>query len=307
MSLLSAIKGKGPTGYGYGSTAHEVAEGLDLSGQTILITGCNSGLGFETMKVLSQHGARVIAAARTLEKAERATEGLPAEVRPVACELSEPSSVRGCVEALREDDERLDVILCNAGIMALPELQTSHGHELQFFTNHIGHFMLITGLLEQLTERARVVIVSSSAHRFTPRGGIDFEHLDGSGAYSPWRAYGQSKLANLLCARELARRFEGTQRTANALHPGVIMTNLGRHSQGGFSNALGEWIGKPLFLKSTAQGAATQTFASVHPEAARHNGEYFADCNPSKSSAPGRDMALAERLWEESERIVAEL
>lgn len=305
MSLLSMIKGKGPTGFGYGSTAEQVTQGIDLTGKTVLITGCNSGLGEETMRVLASRGARIIAAARTVEKAERASKQLGIEARPVACELSEPESVKECVKELVDDDESIDVILCNAGIMALPKLTLAHGYELQFFTNHIGHFMLITGLLDQLTDDARVLLVSSSAHQFSPSTGIDFDNLDGSKGYSPWRFYGQSKVANLLCARELAHRFEGTNKIANALHPGVIMTNLGRHSQGAVANTLGDLIGKPLFLKNVHEGAATQTFLAAHPEARKHSGEYFADCNVAKSNSHGRDMDLAARLWARSEEIVA--
>ncbi len=307
MSLLSMLKGKGPSGFGYGSTAEDVTQGIDLSGKTILITGCNSGLGQETMRVLAMRGAKIIAAARTVDKAAKASKELGLETRPVACELSDPESVRACVKELVDDDESIDVILCNAGIMALPKLQLAHGYELQFFTNHIGHFMLITGLLDQLTETGRVLLVSSSAHQFTPKAGIDFENLDGSKGYSPWRFYGQSKLANLLCARELASRFEGTKKTANALHPGVIMTNLGRHSQGAVANTLGEVIGKPLFLKNVHQGAATQAYLAAHPDANKHSGEYFADCNVAKSSAHGRDTQLAAQLWLKSEEIIKSL
>lgn len=307
MSLIAAIKGRGPSGYGYGSTADEVVSGLDLSGKNILITGCNSGLGKYTMETVSGAGARVIAAARTEDKARAAIKGLKTPARPIACELSEPASVRACVDALREDGEQIDVILCNAGIMALPKLEVKHGYELQFFTNHIGHFMLVTGLLDQLTDTARVVIVSSSAHQMAPKSGIEFDNLDGHKGYGAWRAYGQSKLANILCARELARKFEGTGKTANTLHPGVIMTNLGRHSQGDVMNFIGSTVGKALFLKSIPQGAATQTYVSVHPDAAQYSGEYFADCNVSKTTAHGRDMEMARKLWERSEEIVAAL
>ena len=307
MSLVAALKGRGPSGYGYGSTADEVVSGLDLSGKNILITGCNSGLGKYTMETLSGAGARVIAAARTEEKASEAIKGLKTPARPIACELSEPASVRACVDALREDDEQIDVILCNAGIMALPKLHLQHGYELQFFTNHIGHFMLVTGLLDQLSDTGRVVIVSSSAHQMAPSAGIEFDNLDGQKGYSAWRAYGQSKLANILCARELARRLEGTGKTANALHPGVIMTNLGRHSQGAVMNFVGDTLGKAIFLKSIPQGAATQTYVSVHPDASQHSGEYFADCNVSSTTKHGRDVEMAKKLWARSEEIVASL
>jgi NAD(P)-dependent dehydrogenase (short-subunit alcohol dehydrogenase family) len=215
MSLLAILKGKGPSGFGYGSTAEESTQGLDLSGRTYLVTGANSGLGLETVRVLSLRGARVIAAARTAQKAQAACGGFGAKVHPVACELSDPA----CVAAVKAYGAPLDAIILNAGVMGLPKLQQAHGYELQFFTNHIGHFILATGLLGQLADKGRVVALSSSAHQFAPNAGIEFDNLSGERGYSPWRAYGQSKLANLLFAKELARRLAGTGKTANALHP----------------------------------------------------------------------------------------
>jgi len=305
MSLVAMLKGTGESGFGYGSTAEEVTEGLDLSGKTILITGCNSGLGKEAMRVLAMRGATVLGAARSQDKADRACGEVSGEAIGVVCELSEPESVLACVDAVAEHGAPLDAIICNAGIMALPDLETKHGYELQFFTNHVGHFILVTGLLEQLAEAGRVVMLSSGAHTGAPDEGIQFDNLDGSKGYTPWKAYGQSKLANLLFARELARRFEGSRRTANAVHPGVIATNLSRHMNVVARTAFA--LGKPLFLKSVEQGAATETYVAVHPDVADVSGEYFADCNVAKSSRLGRDMQLASRLWEETERIVDEV
>ncbi len=136
-----------------------------------------------------------------------------------------------------------------------------------------------------------------------PRGGIDFDNLDGSKGYSSWGFYGQSKLANLLFARELARRFEGTGKTANAVHPGVIQTNLGRHMNPMVNVFFA--LGNPLVLKDVPQGAATQCWAAVHPSTSLLNGEYMFDCNVACSTRAGADMELAGRLWEETERIVA--
>ena len=135
-----------------------------------------------------------------------------------------------------------------------------------------------------------------------PPEGIAFDNLQGEKSYSPWAAYGQSKLANLLFARELSRRLSSDKQTANAVHPGVIKTNLGRNMPAPARAALA--IASPLVLKSEAQGAATQCYVAVHPDAASITGEYFADCNVSSSTRQGRDMDLAERLWEESERII---
>lgn len=305
MSLVEMIKPKGATGFGYGSTAEDVTAGLNLAGQTILVTGCNSGLGQEAMRVLSLRGATVVGTARSLDKAKAACAAAGAKNIPVACELSDPASVHAAVATIKAQGIKLDAIICNAGIMALPKLEQAHGYELQFFTNHIGHFILVTGLLEQLKEHGRVVMLSSDAHRGAPSEGIQFGNLAGTKDYSAWRAYGQSKLANMLFANELSRRFAGTSKVANSVHPGVINTNLGRH-MGGIANAVLGMAG-PLFLKSIPQGAATEVFAAVHPAAAHINGKYLADCNVAKPRKDGEDQALAKRLWEESEKIVAAL
>lgn len=307
MSLAALFKRTGPTGFGAGSTAEQVVEDLDLTDKHILVTGCNSGLGYETMRVLTERGACVLGCARTEQKAREACDSVDGLAEPFVCELSEPASVRACVEAAREFRRPLDAIICNAGIMALPELEQCNGYEKQFFTNHIGHFILVTGLLDQLADDGRVVTVSSYGHKMAPKEGIQFDNLSGEHGYSAWPAYGQSKLANLLFAKELARRFEAddTDRVANAIHPGVIDTNLGRNMNA-FMRA-GMVLGGKLFFKSTEQGAATQTFAAVHPGAAGINGEYLADCNIAKSSGKARDAELAKRLWEESEKIVDEL
>jgi NAD(P)-dependent dehydrogenase (short-subunit alcohol dehydrogenase family) len=305
MSLLALFKGTGPSGFGYGSTAEDVTRGLDLSGRTILLTGCNSGLGKETLRVLTARGAHVVAAARTVEKAKEATQHAAGDTTPVACELSEPASVQACVKEVSGLGRPLDAIICNAGIMALPTLTLKYGYELQFFTNHVGHFMLVTGLLDQFAETGRVVMVSSDAHKGAPREGIQFDNLDGARGYSPWASYGQSKLANLLFARELAKRLEGTAKTANSLHPGVIATNLARSMNPVVRMALG--VGGPLVLKSVGEGAATQCYLAVHPDAAGVRGKYFADCNEARPTSRGRDDALAAQLWDVSEQIVAEV
>jgi len=305
MSLYELFKSKGPSGFGYGSTAEEVTAGLSLEGKTYLITGCNSGLGFEAMRVLALRGARVVGTARTVEKAKEACDRVKGATVPLACELADPKSVRACVEAVKREGFRLDGIIANAGIMALPKLEQAFGYELQFFTNHIGHFILVTGLLGQLTDTGRVVMLSSAAHTRAPREGIQFDNLSGDKGYSGWTAYGQSKLANLLFAKELARRFAGTRKTANAVHPGVIQTNLGRHMNP-VANVVFGLVG-PLVLKSVPQGAATEVYAAVHPKAAEISGQYLADCNLASARADGDDPAMAKALWEKSEAIVAAL
>lgn len=270
-----------------------------------MITGVNTGLGAESARVLALRGATILGAARTLDKATQACSSLGPSAIPLVCELSEPKSVRACVDDVRSRGVQLDVILCNAGIMALPKRTLHHGHELQFLTNHIGHFGLVTGLLDQLSERGRVVMLSSAAHEVAPPKGIQFDDLTLTRNYHPWVAYGQSKLANLLFARSLARRFAATQRSANALHPGVIATELMRHM--GALTQVAAGLANRIFFKNVGEGAATQCYVAAHPSVAGISGEYFMNCNIAKPSKFGRDDALAERLWEVSERILAEL
>lgn len=305
MSLMSMFKGKGPSGFGYGSTAEDVTDGLDLSGRTIVLTGCNSGIGKETLRVLTKRGAHVVAAARTIDKAQAACDEVGAETTAVACELSEPASVQACAERVIDLGRPLDAIICNAGIMALPTLNQKFGYELQFFTNHIGHFILVTSLLDSLSDKGRVVMVSSDAHNRAPKEGIQFGNLSGDREYRPWASYGQSKLANLLFANHLATRLEGTAKTANSLHPGVIHTKLARSMNPIARGALS--VAGPLVLKSVGEGAATQVYLAVHPGVERVAGKYFSDCNVGKTSSRGRDQAMAARLWEVSEKIVAEV
>ncbi len=311
MSVLSRLRGSvGRSGFGYSTTAEEVVGSLDLRGQSWLITGVTSGLGRESARALRWRGARVIGTGREQGAAQSvlddldppALEGSPHPVG-LACELTDPASIRECVGRAQQLATPLDGILCNAGVMALPERTLVHGQEAQFFTNHVAHFLLVQGLMSKLSPTARVVVVSSAAHR--AKRGIEFEDLTLSRNYRPWKAYGHSKLANLLFARSLAQRFEGTGRTANAVHPGVIATNLTRHMPALVQGAMPALSG--LALKTIAEGAATQVWAAVHPGAAEVNGEYLVDCNVAFSHPNGRDMAMAERLWKVTEAIVAAL
>ena len=304
MSLAAVLKGKGANGLGYGTTALEAVAGCDLGGRTILVTGCNSGLGLETIRALAATGALIIATARTLDKARAASHGMQGDFLPLACELAEPASIRACIAAVKSGAGPLDAIVCNAGVMAPPTLRQAHGYELQFFTNHIGHFMLVTGLLDRLAPTGRVVVVASNAHRRAP-GGIEVDHRSGARGYAPMRTYGQSKLANVLFTRELARRLGRGGQTANCLHPGVIATNLMRTVPVVGRVALS--LAAPLILKTAAQGAATQCYLATSRAVANVTGVYFRDCNPAEPYPVGKDDAMAARLWATSEEIAAKL
>lgn len=303
MSLYSRLTPAGRNGFGYGSTAEDVTSGLSLAGKTFVVTGCSSGLGLETARVLALRGGRVLGGARTAAKATDALAAFGRVHLGLACELTDPASILGFAAAVKSHlaGSKIDALICNAGIMALPSLEQAFGIELQFFTNHIGHHLLTTSLLDHLAADGRVVVLSSSAHRMAPRGGIEFDNLSGNRSYEAWRAYGQSKMANILFARELARRFEGTRRTANAVHPGVIFTSLSRHLNPKL-RALWRY-GSALVLKDAAEGAATTCYVAVHPGAATLSGKYFVDCNPAEPRADGSDAATARKLWAASEEI----
>ena len=287
------------------STAMDVTEGLDLTGMTAFITGCNSGLGLETMRVLSLRGANIIGAARTIEKAETALATLDGPGVPVACELGDLESVAACGETVNQIGIPIDMLILNAGIMALPELEQINGIEKQFFVNHIGHFTLTSHLLKQVeaAPQGRVVIVSSSGHQFAPDDGIDFTNLSGEKDYSPWNAYGVSKLANGLFSLELTKKLAQTPATSNAVHPGIINTNLGRHFPWWQRTAasLFGWA----FMKEIDQGAATQTYVATAPALAGYSGYYFADCNPLLPDPRMLNEQQAAELWAVSEELAA--
>ncbi len=289
------------------STAEQVTKGVDLSGKTVLVTGCNSGIGTETLRVLAMRGAHVIGTARTLEKAEDACSSVTGTTTPIACELTDHDSIRAAAENIGSTFEKLDIVVCNAGIMALPKFEMVYGMEKQFMTNHIGHFLLVNLLMDKITAApaARVVNVSSAAHLRPPKGGIDFENLNHGEGYTAFSAYGRSKLANVLFTKQLAKHFEGTPHTANSLHPGVIATNLGRH----MNPVIGIIFGVFIFwaMKNIAQGAATNCYLAAHPDLEGVTGKYYSDCKEDKPLPLANDEALAERLWLESEKIIADI
>ena len=287
------------------STADDVSAGLDLSDKTYLITGVNSGLGLESARVLVQRGARIIGLARSKEKAEQALRSIHAQNSiGFACDLSEAKEVQATVESIQKQGLKIDSIIANAGIMALPKATVKYGIELQFLTNHIGHFILITGLLTSVTKDARIVVVASRAHKRSYREGIQFNNLDAQKEYRAWGAYGQSKLANILFAKALAKRLPAGQ-SVYSLHPGVINTNLMRHLPSPMRSLFS--LGGPRWMKSIPQGAATQVYLAVHPNIPGQSGDYFSDCQSILPNHHGQNTVLAEELWRHTERLVEKL
>jgi len=289
--------------YDRNSTAEEVTEGLDLTGRVTLVTGVTSGLGYETMRVLALRGAHVLGTGRTLAGARTACAQVGGLTTPLALELTDFDSVVACAIEVQAMDQPLDILVANAGVMELPEAQQFYGIEQHMVVNHFSHFLLTMRLLPQLVAapQGRVVVVGSGAYARAPEAGIEFDNLSGERDYEPRKAYGQSKLANYLFTRELSRRLADTEVTANALQPGVIMTNLGRHLPA-WQLTLSRLIGW-TFMRSVEAGAATQVYLATHPSLAGVSGHFFKDCNPFLPGGNMENDELAARLWQVSEDV----
>jgi NAD(P)-dependent dehydrogenase (short-subunit alcohol dehydrogenase family) len=291
--------------FGADTTAEEVLAGLDLTGKTVLITGANSGLGYESMRTMAARGAWVIGTARTTEKAQTACDSVAGKTTPMVCELTDFESIVQCSDAVAELDVPIDVLMCNAGIMALPELEQVNGIEKQFFVNHLGHYLLTRRLLTQVeaADAGRVVMVSSIGYRNAPKEGIQFDNLSGENGYKAFTAYGQSKLANALFSLELARRYQGTSLTSNAIHPGVVRTNLARYFR---KEPMDPDAPLRPGMKTVDKGAATQVYVGASPNLNGVSGYWFEDCNPVTPDGPHmQDYELAGRLWDVSEELTA--
>lgn len=294
------------------STAEQALQGQKLSGLTAIVTGASSGLGIETTRVLALAGANVTMAVRSVEAGERVKAELSAklpkgsgalDVKPL--DLSDLQSVRAFAAA--SGDGPLDLLINNAGIMAPPLGVSAQGWESQMGTNHLGHFLLTTLLEPRLrqSKAARVVNVSSDLHR---RGSgasvlatLDTDRAFAQRKYVPFDAYGDSKLANVLFTRGLAKRLPPNV-SAFSLHPGVIATNLTRSM--GFGGVLFRSIGR-LFLKSVEQGAATTVWAASAPELSGKSGSYLSDCAVETPLHEALDETLVERTWALSQNAVA--
>ena len=287
----------------------------DQAGRTAVVTGANSGLGLVTGLELTRHGARVILACRNLERGERALEAIRAQVpdadaEVAALDLSSLDSVRAFAGRLGEHSDRVDLLVNNAGVMGTPRRQSADGYELQLATNHLGHFAL-TGLLlgsMEGREDARVVTLSSTAHRM---GRINFDNLQGERRYFRWRAYGQSKLANLLFAFELDRRLRAADSTVRSLaaHPGYAATELQSTGPPSFDAALMAITNK-LVAQSAEMGALPTLYAATEP--GLEGGMFIGPDGPGEqrghprvvgSNSASRDEQVARRLWEVSAQL----
>lgn len=289
--------------YNARSTAEEVTKGIDLTGKTALVTGCTSGIGFETMRVLALRGAHVFGTGRTLEKAEEACALVTGSTTPLALELSDFDSCVACAQAVAAQGSSLDMLIANAGIGTFSEFELVGGIEKIFVVNYLGHVILTMNLLPlvQNADRGRIVHVGSRmGYRTAPDEGIDFGNLRGEGEFDPYQAYGRSKLANALFSLKLSRMLDPEDTTSNVIHPGFVKTDIGRNATGimGFlyNNAA------TLIQKSPAEGAATQVYVATNPLLQGVSGAYFEDCNPVKVNIPNHvfDSALADRLWDET-------
>lgn len=316
MGFFSLLTGRaGPSGFGSASTAEQVTEGIDASNLTAIVTGGASGIGLETARVLALRKAHVIIAARNTESANAAKQHIlhdneSARVDVLKLDLCSMRSIRAFVNDFNRLDVPLNILINNAGVMFCPFELSEDGIEMQFATNHIGHFLLTNLLLDKMKQTARdtgiegrIINLSSIAHVHTYDQGIQFDNINDSTGYSDKKAYGQSKLANVLHAKELSRRLqaEGVNITANAVHPGLIMTPLMRHSA---------FLMRSLQLltiylwKSVPQGAATTCYVALNPGVKGVSGKYYADCNEMQPSEFARDAELAAKLWDFSEKLV---
>ncbi|CAA3031270.1 Hypothetical predicted protein [Olea europaea subsp. europaea] len=305
----------GPSGFSSSSTAEEVTNGIDGSGLTAIVTGASSGIGSETARVLALRGVNVIMGVRNMAAGKEVKEAIVkkipgAKVDTMELDLSSSTSVRKFASKFTSSGRPLNLLINNAGIMATPFKLSKDNVELQFATNHLGHFLLTHLLIETMKKTARkmkregrIVNVSSEAHRFAYNEGIRFDRLNDKEGYNAWAAYGQSKLANILHANELTRRLkeDGEEITANSLHPGTITTNLFRNL-GVFEGVIST-VGK-FVLKNIPQGASTSCYVALHPQVKGKSGEYFSDNNLAAPSSKAADTELSKKLWDYSMDLI---
>ncbi|XP_034115649.1 retinol dehydrogenase 12-like isoform X2 [Drosophila albomicans] len=277
------------------------------TGKVFIVTGSNTGIGKETVWELARRGATVYMACRDKVRAEEARREIIEDTKNqniffIELDLSSLDSVRKFVEVYKQQEDRLDVLINNAGVMLGPRKLTKEGFEWQLGVNHMGPFLLTILLLDLLKKSApsRIVNVSSVSHSY---GNLNIKDLNSEKSYSEVGAYNQSKLANVLFTRELAARLEGTGVTVNALHPGVVDTDITRNIiflKINFGKGV-KYMAKP-FIKSAKSGAQTTLYAALHPDLERVTGLYFVDCKPKNVSKAATNEETAKFLWTESEK-----
>ncbi|XP_053484156.1 retinol dehydrogenase 12 [Ictalurus furcatus] len=270
-----------------------------LDGKTVIITGANTGIGKETTRDLAKRGARIIMACRDIVKAEAAQKEIVTEsgnqnviIRKL--DLADTKSIRAFAEVINNEEKQLHILINNAGVMMCPYSKTADGFEMQFGVNHLGHFLLTLLLIDLLKKSApsRIIILSSMAHSW---GTIKLDDINSERSYHSRRAYGQSKLANILCARSLAKRLKDTGVTVYAVHPGIVRTELKRHMNLGL---LCMWKMVRPFTKTSVQGAQTSIYCAVEPALDSHSGGYFSNCRPASCTRAARDDGMAQKLWD---------
>jgi len=284
----------------------------DIEGKRVLITGGTTGIGRGTVQSLAERGAEVIFTARNPEQGDEIVAEVTAStgnesVSHRRLDLDDLAAVRSFAQSFRQDFDRLDVLINNAGVVVTERRESVDSHEFTFAVNHLGHFELVNGLLPLLeaSAPARIVIVASDAHRFSK--GLDFDDLQSAsgrfGALRGMSVYSKSKLANMLHTRELARRLDPSRVTANCLHPGAVRTRLGRDSEGTrLSEAV--WPVVSRFFLTPEKGAATSVWAATNPDLDGVTGEYFAKSKIAKPRKSALDDVAAARLWAVSEELV---
>lgn len=289
-----------------GSDGHDTAQAME--GKTVVVTGGNSGIGYETAATLASMGARVVITARDASKGAAAAAAIGARsggrAELVVFDLASLASVRAGAEELLERSGRIDVLVNNAGIVRSERSETVDGYETTFAVNHLGPFLLTRLLLGRILESApaRVVNVASNAHT-SARGGLDFDDLQSRKSYRGMRVYGATKLENIYFTTELARRLDGRGVTANCLHPGTVRTGYGRDGDASGLLGIGIRIAAPFFL-SPQKGARTSVYLASSKDVEGVTGRYFVKCKPAATSRVAGDAGAARRLWELSEAMV---
>ena len=274
-----------------------------LDGKIAVVTGANSGMGMATAEALSDEGATVIMLCRDENRGRQAfltlKEKKDRKLDLILCDLGDYASIKRFVRSVKERYEKVDILVNNAGFISLDRQETKEGLERQFGINHIGHFLLTMGLIRMMEKGSRIVNVASGAHK---AGRIHFEDINLTKGYNVVKAYSQSKLANVLFTRELARRVKDRGITVNCCHPGAVATNMGVDRETGFGKTVTRML-KPFFLTPT-EGARTAVFLATDETVKGITGEYFYKCKIARSSKRSKDPELAKKLYELSEQLV---